>query len=134
MNRSVLVSTMIVLVTPMSYGQNNRGSANPNLTRDQRVANWLLNQDSDKDGRISLVESTGLMKSNFQRNDANKDGYLDKTELGDLAVRLARGPNANRNRTRNQQAVPSDEELRGSTPSATSRARPGWRTRRATRA
>ena len=112
MNRIVLVFTMIVLVTTVSYGQNNRGAANPSLTRDQRVANWLMNQDADKDGRISLEESIGLMKSNFQRNDTNKDGYLDKTELGDLAVRLARGPNANRNRNRNQQAIPSDEELR----------------------
>jgi hypothetical protein len=37
--------------------------------------------DTDKDGRISLEEFSAPMKAHFARMDANKDGYLDETEL-----------------------------------------------------
>ncbi|MHC4997149.1 MAG: alpha/beta hydrolase fold domain-containing protein [Planctomycetota bacterium] len=85
---------------------------NPNLTKEQRIANWLRQQDPNKDGRIALDESTGLMKSNFQRNDTNKDGFLDKEELGALAERLGRNANPNQNRNRRQEVLPTDEQLR----------------------
>ena len=37
--------------------------------------------DTDKDGRISLEEFCAPMKARFARMDANKDGYLDESEL-----------------------------------------------------
>ncbi len=37
--------------------------------------------DTDKDGRISLEEFSAPMKAHFARMDANKDGFLDETEL-----------------------------------------------------
>lgn len=62
----------------------------PAASPDALVATWLNAQDTNKDGRIAADEATGLMKSNFARNDANKDGQLDKAELQELAKRLGR--------------------------------------------
>ncbi len=44
-----------------------------NVTKEQRIKNWLQWQDRDGDGRIASDEATGLMKSKGARNDANKD-------------------------------------------------------------
>lgn len=65
---------------------------------------WLQEMDQDKDGRISNNEATGLMKRFFNRNDANKDKFLDDKELKALAQRLTRnrGNQAN-NKNRQQQ-------------------------------
>lgn len=41
----------------------------------------LKRLDTDKDGRISLEEFSAPMKAHFARMDANKDGYLDESEL-----------------------------------------------------
>ena len=62
-----------------------------NLTKEERIKNWLDRQDKDDDGKISRDEVIGLMKSNFTRNDTNRDDFLDRDELGQLADRLARG-------------------------------------------
>ena len=48
-----------------------------NITKEQRIKNWLRSQDKNGDGRIAGDEATGLMKSNFTRNDTNKDSFLD---------------------------------------------------------
>lgn len=37
--------------------------------------------DADKDGKVSLDEFIGPMKKHFTEMDANKDGFLDETEL-----------------------------------------------------
>ncbi|MGI9473276.1 MAG: alpha/beta hydrolase fold domain-containing protein, partial [Rubripirellula sp.] len=64
---------------------------------------WLAKQDADQDGKISLQESSGLMKSNFRRNDKDADGFLDETELRDLERRLKRNAAATQNNgTRNR--------------------------------
>ena len=52
------------------------------------LENWLK-MDRDGDGKLSNDETTGLMKRFFDRNDANKDGFLDRQELEALQKRLA---------------------------------------------
>ncbi len=105
----VLLVAATLAVTTV-YAQNNaRQRVNTGISVGQRLKNWLSQQDKDKDGRISLDESTGLMKSKFQRNDTNKDGFLDREELTDLANRLAR--NTNQNNSRPTTPIPTDEQL-----------------------
>ena len=41
----------------------------------------LKRLDTDKDGKISLDEFVAPMKAHFARMDANRDGFLDETEL-----------------------------------------------------
>jgi len=41
----------------------------------------LKRLDTDKDGKVSLEEFIAPMKAHFARMDANKDGFLDETEL-----------------------------------------------------
>ena len=77
------------------------------------LENWLK-MDRDGDGKLSNDETTGLMKRFFDRNDANKDGFLDRQELEALQKRLAsnRGrstQNANRNR---QQGMSTEQLLK----------------------
>ena len=94
-------------------------------TNEQRIKNWLKTEDANDDGRIAADEASGLMKTNFARNDTDNDGFLDREELGQLAERLAqsgfnrgqraRGANAPA-RSRNQKNNPgrqgmSTEEL-----------------------
>ena len=52
------------------------------------------------------------MKRFFDRNDANKDGFLDKKELQELAVRLAKNNGARRT----QRTYASDEKIRSQVP------------------
>ncbi len=78
-----------------------------------QVANWLRTQDKNQDGAIAKSEATGLMARFFQRNDINKDGLLDTTELNQLASRLANNNNRNQNRTR---TYPDDATLRAQAP------------------
>ncbi len=56
-------------------------------SKEQRIKNWLDTQDADKDGQITLDESSGRMQANFRRIDANGDGFIDQEELGGLADR-----------------------------------------------
>ena len=74
---------------------------------EQRVANWLNAQDADKDGRISLDESTGQMEANFRRIDANGDEHLDNRELTALAEQLS----GNQRQRRTPRLV-SDDDVR----------------------
>lgn len=59
------------------------------ITKEKRIADWLSQQDSNKDGKIALNEALKLMKANFSRIDANGDGFVDKEELGKLHNRLS---------------------------------------------
>jgi hypothetical protein len=82
------------------------------VTKEERIKNWLKRQDKNADGKIALAEATGLMKSNFTRNDANKDDFLDREELGKLAERMTRsGPGRNR-QPRNQQTMTTEQLLK----------------------
>lgn len=73
-------------------------------TVDPRIASWLSRQDKNQDGKVSLAESTGLMKANFARIDSNQDGFLEQKELAGLSQRLARGRKPN-------QVLVSDERI-----------------------
>jgi Ca2+-binding EF-hand superfamily protein len=55
---------------------------------DQIVNNLLQRMDKDKDGRISKKEATGQIARLFDQFDTNKDGYLDRQELRQVAMRF----------------------------------------------
>jgi acetyl esterase/lipase len=72
--------------------------------KEQRIQMWLDDQDKNQDGKVSPDEAIRQMKSNFKNLDRNNDGFIDRTELGQLADRLA----GNRNRTEgNRTEAPS---------------------------
>jgi acetyl esterase/lipase len=106
--RLTIVAASFLLATT-TFAQDARRTAGdrPN-SGPQRVTNWLAQQDKDKDGKIALAESTGLMKTHFRRNDTNSDGVLDRAELDQLAERLSRAAN----RPRRVRSGLSDEQVR----------------------
>jgi len=108
---SAVVLAMCLNVTLWAQDTARRQQANT-MTKEQRIDNWLQNQDENGDGRIAADEATGLMKSNFARNDTNKDNFLDRKELGELAQRLARGAFSRNRRGRNQQTMTTEQLLR----------------------
>src|SRR5205085_1898343 len=52
------------------------------------VDNLLKIMDADGDGKISRQEAKGKLAEDFDKVDANKDGYLDRKELRVLAERM----------------------------------------------
>ena len=80
-------------------------------TPEARVANWLKTMDKDGDKKISSKEATALMKKNFSRIDANKDGFLVQTELTQLANRLSRNRQRPQNQRGNNRRAISTEQL-----------------------
>lgn len=90
----------------------------PAVAQDTAVGAQWKSMDKDGDGKITKDEATGLMKQFFDRNDANKDGFLDEGELADLAKRLeANRGRANQQRgkanaNRNQQGPMAAEMLK----------------------
>ena len=82
------------------------------IAKEQRITNWLRSQDKNGDGKIAHDEATGLMKSNFTRNDTNKDKVLDRDELGKLADRLARSGYGRNRQPRNQQTMTTEQLLK----------------------
>ena len=81
-----LLVAAISLLPFLCLAQNQQRQAVPRAN----VPNWLKTMDKNGDGKIANSEATGLMKRNFNRVDANKDGALDKNELTQLASRLRR--------------------------------------------
>jgi acetyl esterase len=57
---------------------------------ERTMARWL-SMDKDGDGKIAKDEAEGQLKANFERDDTNKDGFIDRSELNGLSQRLARG-------------------------------------------
>lgn len=119
----------LVLLAPMfALARAAQDGAKPNAeppadrpTAEQRLNNWLTSQDADHDGRISAQEAVGLMKTNFARNDANQDGFLDRDELSRLSERLGRGrgrgpANANRRPRGTGQSAMTTERLLSQAP------------------
>jgi hypothetical protein len=51
------------------------------LAQVQASADYLMRMDSDRDGRVSLVEYQGWLGYAFGRMDRNGDGVLDADEL-----------------------------------------------------
>jgi len=101
--KPLLVAAISLLPFPC-LAQNQQRQAVPRAN----VPNWLKTMDKNGDGKIANSEATGLMKRNFNRVDANKDGALDKNELTQLANRLRRN---NQNQQNNRRRIPSNEEL-----------------------
>ncbi|MDP6905134.1 MAG: alpha/beta hydrolase fold domain-containing protein [Verrucomicrobiota bacterium] len=99
-----LLVAAISLLPFLCLAQNQQRQAVPRAN----VPNWLKTMDKNGDGKIANSEATGLMKRNFNRVDANKDGALDKNELTQLASRLRRN---NQNQQNNRRRIPSNEEL-----------------------
>ena len=63
------------------------GGQSPN--RAGAIARWM-EMDKNDDGRISSGEAQGQLKKNFDRVDANGDGFIDRKELAELGKRLQR--------------------------------------------
>ena len=66
-----------------SAGSANRG--NP-ISTEWLVSNWLR-MDKDGDERVSEDEAEGQVKTSFDRNDADRDGFLVRSEIEALAQR-----------------------------------------------
>ncbi len=86
--KATLLLVALVLASGASAQERKRPSNARSQTPETRVQNWLTEQDANKDGKISAREATGLMKASFARNDTDKDGFLDRSELEALAGRL----------------------------------------------
>jgi Ca2+-binding EF-hand superfamily protein len=56
-------------------------------TPDAMVDQILQRMDKNKDGKISKAEAEGPIADNFDRIDTNKDGFLDRKELLEMAKR-----------------------------------------------
>lgn len=78
---SIAVVTLSLFITPCFTQEEEQ-----NLTPEK----WLEQFDANKDGKLEKTETSGLMERFFDRNDINKDTFLDGQELQELAGRLAR--------------------------------------------
>lgn len=126
----VLVATVLALFcfnAPAQAPERKRADAGASLSPEIQVRNWLTQQDKNSDGKISESEAAGLMKANFARNDANKDGFLDRKELEALSGRLgqaarpgstAKGKAATAT-PRRQQTMSTEQLLARATPDIT---------------
>jgi len=85
---------------------NRRGQA----SAESMVSNWLA-QDKNGDGKLAQDEVRGLMKQYFNRNDTDKDGFLVRSELDDLARRLRSNRNRRTNTQRRQTQVSTADLL-----------------------
>lgn len=61
----------------------------PPAGRTEGTLSWLQQMDANGDGKLAKEETSGPMLRFFDRNDLNRDGALDREELGALAKRLA---------------------------------------------
>lgn len=66
--------------------QGNRGRGFQ--TVDAFLKRWLGAMDPNGDGKVHRDEATGAMKDNFEGNDVNNDGFIDRAEMEALANRL----------------------------------------------
>ena len=105
------VVSLALLTTGVSAQQDETDSETNTAAVERRIENWLRRQDKDNDGQISVDEATGLMKTNFARNDSNEDGILDDDELRDLSERLQRNSQQPTNEQRRRQQTLSTRQL-----------------------
>ena len=81
----------VSLFIPANAQNTNRSRPASNET----VMFIFMDMDNNGDKKISFDEAQGQLKSSFNRNDTNKDGYLTQNELQALADRLSAGRNRN---------------------------------------
>jgi|GEM_PF-2438332 len=62
----------------------------------QEFVTRIMDNDRDGDGRISREEAPERLRPNFERMDANQDGFLDRDELN-AGLRSGRGKKGRRN-------------------------------------
>lgn len=115
---AVLIVTTSALTTHAQNRGDRRGTdGQQRVTKEQRIASWLSRMDSNNDGKIALNESSGQMKANFRRNDANGDGFIDMEELGNLADRLSGTAARSRNpNTGPARPILTNEQVMGRVP------------------
>ena len=79
----ILFAMAIVIIVPGATcaARSQAGGA------ERTMARWL-SMDTDGDVKITKDEAEGQLKTSFERNDANKDGFLDRSELDALSQRL----------------------------------------------
>ncbi len=80
------------------------------IAQESLVDRWL-DMDKDGDQKVTKDEAEGQLKSNFDRNDADKDGFLVRSELEALAQRLRGGRNT-RNTNRNKPTMSTEDLLK----------------------
>jgi len=56
----------------------------------RNMSSWRA-MDKDGDRKISRDEAQGQIKNNFDKIDSNRDGFIDRKELNQLAARLQSG-------------------------------------------
>lgn len=82
-----------------------------------RINHWLEGMDANADGKLARKETSGLMNRFFDRNDNNRDGILDPSELrslgGQLAARGQRPQTQGENNQQRRLKDPSTEPDRG---------------------
>ena len=101
---------ILLLIAAMLIASILPAAAQDRPSAEGMVSNWM-GMDKNGDGKLAKDETDGLMESNFDRNDADKDGFLVKSELEDLARRLSSGRNRNANRNPNQQGMSTEALL-----------------------
>jgi Ca2+-binding EF-hand superfamily protein len=80
------------------------GAGNPQNPGAGAFADRLKQADTNGDGKISKEEAPERLKENFDRLDANKDGFIDQTEAARLSGRPQQRPQqGNPQRRRPQQ-------------------------------
>ncbi|MFT5366338.1 MAG: hypothetical protein ACI8V2_001285 [Candidatus Latescibacterota bacterium] len=65
-------------------GQQNQGGNRGNR---QQILSQLMNQDRNGDKKISLEEAPDPVRQRFEQMDANKDGFIDQSEIEKMMQR-----------------------------------------------
>lgn len=75
------------------FGIKKPATDQPNPQIAQQFRRLLQQADKDKDGKINKAEAKARqqLSRNFDRIDANKDGFLDRTELTRVIARAVQG-------------------------------------------
>ncbi|HIE98361.1 MAG: EF-hand domain-containing protein [Fuerstiella sp.] len=109
-----LLTTLVALLITVPAIAQNTAQSDKSANRTSQVSvralvsNWLA-MDKDDNGKVSKAEAEGRLKTSFDRNDANKDGYLTRSELEALAKRRLGGRNQPANADRNEIAKVGSE-------------------------
>jgi len=116
MKTSEWVAVILCICPLVSFAQDTDrppGAANRRapMSIEALVANWLA-MDKNGDKKLAAHEVKGQIKSNFERIDTNKDGFLVRSELEGLAQRLRRGRNQRTNVNRNRPTMSTQDLLK----------------------